>query len=187
MERYLYHAVPSEVAGDHLHPLNILKNPENLEVEEEVKAKLKKIYEAEVAKYSTENRAGLPEKEIPPLNCTWGDVLQFSPVHPQALKDALLEAGFSPKESRFYQIDPNLLRSEDTTIYLYNDRSDGKPDVFEKYDPENIEEYSKISEETKKHYADRKAEGKRPFLFVGVPHVFHKGSLDVSKLPVITV
>ena len=28
---------------------------------------------------------------------------------------------------------------------------------------------------------------KRPTLFVGVPHIFHKGSIDVSNFPVIVV
>jgi hypothetical protein len=187
MEHYLYHAVTPDMVGTHLHPLNTLKNPEELEVEDEIKEKLKQVYEQEIAKYDTESRDRIPEKEIPPLNCTWGDVLQFSPVHPQLLKDALIAAGFQPRESQFYQIDPKLLASEDTAIYLYKKPGDETPDAFAKYDPESLEEYSKLTKETKDHYAERKALGKKPYLFVGVPHVFHKGSLDVSKLPVITV
>ena len=187
MEQYLYHRVSPDTVGKHLHPLNVLKNPENLEVEEEIRKKLKEVYAREMAKYEGEYRAGIPHKEIPPLNCTWGDVLQFSPIHPQLLKDALTEAGFEPKEMKFYQIDPKLLSSEDTTVYLYKDGDEKGAEVFEKYDPENLEQYSKLSKETAEHYTERKVEGKKPFLFVGVPHIFHKGSLDVSNLPIIEV
>jgi hypothetical protein len=180
-KQYLYHGVPDNIAGTHLHPLNTMKNPEKLEIEEEIKEALKKVYEAEMGKYQSEYRRTIPNKEIPPLNCTWGDVLQFSPVHPALLKEALELQEFHPQEMKFYQIDPALLSSENTTIYLFNDDKNA-PDKFAK-----LEEFSKLTQETKDHYRLAKEEGTKPFLFVGVPHVFLKGSLDVSNLPVIII
>lgn len=185
-KQYLYHRVPDKVVGASLLPLNTMKNPETLEIEAEVKEALKKAYETAMEKYAGEYRKTIPEKKVPPLNCTWGDVLQFSPVHPALLKEALEAEGFEPQETKFYQIDPALLSSENTTIYLYNEDKDA-PDEFTEYDPEKLKEFSKLAKETQRHYAQARAEGKRPFLFVGVPHVFLKGSLDVSNLPVITV
>lgn len=186
-KQYLYHAVPEPMIENSLHPLNTLKNPQDLAIEDTVKEALKEAYATAVHKYeNSEYRKTITEKGIPPLNCKWGDVLQFSPVHPQLLKDALKAQGFDPKEMKFYQIDPELLNSENTTIYLYNEDKDA-PDVFAEYDPKNLEQYSQLTEETRNHYIEAKEKRERPFLFVGVPHIFHKGSLDVSNFPVITV
>jgi hypothetical protein len=59
---------------------------------------------------------------------------------------------------------------------------------FEEYHPDNVETHSAIREITKQYWKESAgAEGQKVFLFMGIPHILHKGSIDVSELPVIVV
>ena len=181
-KQFLYHKVPvdengkEKVEGNILHPLYELKD------------KYPELYQSLIKKY--EGREWVPEQSVPSLDdCKWGDVLQFSAIDPKELKQALVEAGFEPKEMKFYQIDPNLLDPKKTTVYLYNEDDKIQSDSlnYAEYNPTNIASYSTVTDKTKDYYRERKERGERPLLFVGIPHIFHKGSLDTSNLPVITV
>jgi hypothetical protein len=173
---FLYHMVPADMQGNVLHPLNSLKdtNPE--------------LYLSEAKKY--DDRKHVMEQFIPTLECAWNDVLHFSAINPAELKQELLKVGMNPREMKFYQIDPSLLDPKQTTIYLYQEKaSEDKmnPKNFAEYDPEKLGEHSALSQVTKDYYKEKFGEGERPLLFVGVPHILHKGSIDVSDLPVIVV
>lgn len=188
-KQYLYHKVPedmtpNEEGRDVLYPLNMLKE------------KFPGLYEVHMQKYHNpeyedpeRKRKNIPNRLIPTLEqAAWGDVVQLTPVHPAELRKALDDAGFESREMKFYQIDPELLDPEKTTIYLFReDVEKESPESYTKYDPKNLAEHSAISERTKEHYKQMAAQGLRPLLFVGVPHVFHKGPIDVSNFPVITV
>ncbi len=168
--------VPADMQGTVLHPLNSFQetNPE--------------LYQSKVSKY--EDRKHVMEQFIPTLECAWNDVLHFSPIHPASLKQALLEAGMEPREMKFFQIDPDLLNPEQTTIYLYADRaSEDKmnPENFSEYTSDELVKHATVSQITKEYYKEKFSAGERPLLFVGVPHILHKGSIDVSDLPVIVV
>jgi hypothetical protein len=182
-KRHLYHMVPEDMKPNEegreiLYPLNMLKD------------KFPELYEVKAEKYlSSEYRKTIPEKLIPTLQeAAWGDVIQLTAIHPEDLKKALVEAGYAPKEMKFYQVDPDLLDPSKTTVYLYReDLEDEDPENFTSFDTQRLEEYSEVSEKTKEHYKDKKQRQERPFLFVGVPHIFHNGPIDVSGFPVITV
>ncbi len=179
---------PNEMRSDEegrkvLYPLNILRE------------KFPGLYQVEHAKYNipesgnTENeRKFVPQKLIPTLeNAAWGDVIQLTAIHPKDLKQALVDAGFSPKELKFYQIDPNTLDSKNTTIYLYRiDTEDNNPENFVQYDPEKLEAHAVVPDTTKRYYKEKFEQGEGSLLFVGVPHIFHKGPIDVSNFPVIS-
>ncbi len=164
--------------GKHvLYPLNILKE------------KFPGLYEVKVKKYNShEKRKNIPERFIPTLeNATWGDVVQLTAIHPEDLKKALADAGFKSREFKFYQIDPNSLDPKNTTIYLYRDGFEKESeDCFSEYDPKQLNKYSVVSEKTKEYYKEKFSNNERPLLFVGVPHIFHKGPIDVSNCPIIT-
>ncbi len=173
---FLYHMVPEDMRGDSLHPLNSLKkeHPD--------------LYLEKAAKY--EDRLHIMEQFLPTLEAAWNDVLHFTAIDPKELKEALVGAGMEPKEMKFYQVDPLLLDPQNTTVYLYQDKSnDSKmsPENFQEYDPEKLDEHAILPEETKQYYKEMFAKGQRPLMFVGIPHILHKGSLDVSNLSVITV
>lgn len=180
-KRYLYHGVPRNVekADDGrtiIHPLNMLKE------------KFPGLYELEAQKYGmSEYRRQIPEKLIPTLkNAAWGDVVQLTAVHPNDLLRALREVGVTPRELKFYQVDPELLDPSKTTIFLHReDLEDTDPNNFAPYDPAALEEHATIPDETKKYFREVHERGRKPFLFVGVPHIFHHGPIDVSNFPVI--
>jgi hypothetical protein len=172
---YLYHLVPQDMEGTTLHPLNRLKTTHP------------KLYEKYRARY--EGRENVLDQTIHALECAWNDALHLSPVKPEDLKKALIEAGFKPGEMKFYQIDPELLDPQKTTIYLYQNKEAGdqaKPEDFATYDPNSIAEYAKIPQSTIDYYKNEKAEQRKPILFVGIPHILHKGSIDITNLPIIT-
>jgi hypothetical protein len=173
---FLYHMVPDDMEGTMLRPLNALKEPHP------------DLYVKKAAKYV--DRQHVMEQIIPTLETAWNDVLHFTAIRPDELKKALIEAGATPREMKFFQVDPTLLDPKLTTIYLYQDKSSEKKmdeESFAAYDPEKLHEYSELSEETKQYYKEMIEKGSNPLLFVGVPHILHKGSLDISNLDVITV
>lgn len=180
-----------------------------------LKEKFPGLYEVKAEKYHSLNEDGsvneyrknIPNTIIPVLEkATWGDVVQLTSIHPKDLKLALEQAGLKPQVFKFYQIDPELLDPKNTTIFLYRDDvPDDSEENFAAYDPSKVAEYSSVPQKAKDHYAEvstfnKKAlehnrtqmnnedmePRKKPTLFVGVPHVFHKGPIDVSDFPVIT-
>lgn len=180
-KQFLYHMVPKGMKPDEnekkiLYPLNMLKE------------KFPELYEVAMEKYdSSEYRRGIPKMLIPTLEeASWGDVLQLTAIHPEELRKALVEAGLHPEETEFYEIDPNSLDPKNTTVFLYReDVEDESPDNFAPYDPAKLAEHSPVPESTKEYYRERSTQGGGHVLFVGVPHIFHKGPIDVSKFKVI--
>lgn len=183
-KKYLYHMVPDQMEGNLIHPLNKLKESEN--------PKLREIYEKVIQKYQRKDRINIPEIQIPTLeNTKWGDVIQLTPIHPEDLKKALELVGFENlKEMQFYQIDPDTLDPNLTTIYLYEDLPDEHPGNYTGFNSEKLSQHSIFPEETiieYKKYLALHGKERMPFLFVNIPHYFVKDSIDVSKLPVLTV
>lgn len=175
-KKYLYHMVPGDMVGSTLHPLNDLReiNPD--------------LYLSKAMKYS--KRPEVMKQFIPTLECLWNDVLHFSAIDPVELKKVLVEAGREATEMKFYQVDPDLLDPEKTTICLFrrefqNDRMNTKN--FSDYDTSKIKEHSELPEDVKEYYKKMYEQGEKPLLFLGIPHILHKGPLDISELPVITV
>ena len=58
------------------------------------------------------------ERPIPPLNCTWGDVVFFSPVESALVFEALRSAGRRVPLTPFCIVDASLLDPERTCIRL---------------------------------------------------------------------
>lgn len=163
--------------GNTLFPLNVLKNthPET--------------YAKAYSKY--EGRERVTEQVIPTLNCLWNDVLHFSAVLPAEIKQALVDAGMpASRELTFYQINPNLLDPQSTTIYLYAqtlETAKMKPENFEPYVPDELGRYASLPQITRDYYNKMFAKGARPLMYVHVPHILYKGSIDISDAPIIIV
>ncbi|MBU2103488.1 hypothetical protein KKD81_02500 [Patescibacteria group bacterium] len=175
-KQYLYHMVPEDLEGTTLYPLNQLK-----EIHPE-------LYEKKAGKYA--DRAHIMEQYIPTLEAAWNDVLHLTAVHPQELKKALEEAGLETKTMKFFQVDPELLGSENTIIYLNTDKNSSdkmSTGNFSGFVPEELKPYSELPESTKLYYKEKALKGERHLLFVGIPHILYKGSIDTANLPVITV
>ncbi len=174
---YLYHWVPENLRGDILFPLNVLKD------------RYPDIYAEHAEKYSW--RPHIMEQKIPILNCLWNDVLHFSVVHPNLVKQALIEAGDTrPFNLELFEVDPHLLSPENTIVFLHKEldiTQKMNEENFASYNPDQLQEYAIISERTKKYYREMFASNKEPLLYSGVPHVLYKGSLNISGLKIIKV
>ncbi len=174
---YLYHAVPKGLQGDILYPLNALKE------------KYPTAYEKQIAKYV--GREHITQQKIPFLNCLWNDVLHFSAVTPQEIRNALTDSGFVPTfPMSFFQVDPHLLDEKNTVVFLHKDLGSGNAmseSNFINYNPDDLADFSHLSSETKSYYVEKIKEGKNPLLYHLVPHILSKTSLEISNLPVVTV
>ena len=171
---FLYHRVPKNMNGTVLYTLNILKEifPE--------------IYNEEVKKY--EGREILLETEIPPLKCLWNDVLHFTAVAPEELKNNLAKAGITYNMS-FFKVPINLIEGENSIAFMYR-RDLGIAANFKEYevfDPNKMDVYSKVPEETIEYYKQKQAEGVRPLLYHLVPHILYKGKIETKNLEVVKV
>lgn len=174
---YLYHIVPKEVRGNILYPLNVIK-----EIHPD-------IYEQQARKYT--GREHITLQRIPVLNCLWNDVLHFSAVHPKEIKQALIEAGrISDFTTNCYQVDAKLIEPESAIVYLHT-FAENKDKLNEKnfapYNPDELAKYSFVPQATKNYYKEKIGMSEHPLLYVWIPHILYKGTLDVTDLPIISV
>lgn len=172
---YLYHAVPLEMSGTTLYPLNVLK------------LKYPSLYQKEADKYA--GRETVMQKPVPILDCLWNDVLHFSAVHPAEIKKVLIEAGFANSPTRdFYQVNPRTLSPEQTVIYLYSTASiEVNVQDFIEYDPTLLSKLSVVPPGTKAYYKEMFMHGMKPLRYHLVPHILYRGVLDVTGIPIISV
>jgi hypothetical protein len=161
----LYHLKPKNLQGDILYPLNTLKE------------KHPEAYDKAIAEYI--GREDIPQKQIPLLNSTWGDVIHFSAVHPEEVKNALVEAGHTYYfDTEHFEIDPRIIDPKNAIVYIENEKGDS----FTPYDPNELDKFSSLPQATKDHYKQMAEIGEKPFLYLGVPHILYKGTLDTGKL-----
>ena len=177
MKKFLYHFVPKNMKGDILFPLNVLKD------------KHPDTYAGAVSKY--DNRKYVMEDVVPGLGCLWNDVVHLTAVHPRDLKKALVETGGNPEMPIVcYEIDPDLLDSKNTVVYLYKYTKREKKfeeDNFVPFEVADISKYSHIPEVTKSYFRRTFQAGEQPLKFAFVPHVLYKGTIDISQCPIVRV
>ncbi len=175
MKNYLYHRIPEKMKGDTLYPLNKL---ENIEPE---------IYKEQASKY--EGREFVMDRIIPTLDCLWNDVLHMSPVDPNNIKEELAKLGQS-FGGKFLKIDPEILDRNKTTVYLFNNKKKDKgvnEDNFTDFKIEDLPKYSKFPESTADYYKKMIGENKRPLLYVWIPHILYKGTINITDGEVIEI
>lgn len=174
MKIYFYHRRPDNMRSNILYPLNQLKDiyPD--------------IYEKQVAKYM--GREHLLDVNIPFLNCLWNDVLHLSPVHPKDMDEAWRENGFN-YELEFFEIDLDDLDRSNLVIYKYEELKINRTDERDiiPFSEEYVLGNNKVRQITKEYFKKCQEEGTKPLLFVGVPHILYKGSIDVSKSKIIKI
>jgi hypothetical protein len=176
---YVYHWVPADLEGHILYPLNQLKNLYPF------------LYVTKAAKY--QNREAVMQARLPLLDCLWNDVLHFSPVHPSKVQEALAEAGFERKLRRYYEVDPLAkgFNATNAVIFLHQRL---KPENFQLQEADfrafHAEELSSLGEfptATLAYYREMFEQGKRPLVYLYVPHILYLGSLDIRDVKVIEV
>jgi len=174
---YLYHAVPKNLQGSILYPLNELKekHPDN--------------YKKQLSKYVGRER--IIQQRIPVLDCLWNDVLHFSAVNPIDIKQALVEAGRKPDFTMsYYKIDPKLIEPKNAVVYLYAQvdiKDKMNRENFVPYNPDRVINFSKMPQDTRDYYKEMVSQGLRPLLYHKIPHILYRGTLDTANLPITVV
>jgi hypothetical protein len=171
----LYHRVAPEFEGTTLYPLNVLK---------EVKPHL---YDRAVAKYHTPGRKHILDCRVPPLDCAWNDVLHFSLLHPSVIRNAFNRLGRDIEFDSF-ELNIGMLDPARTVIYHFahmSRRDMYRPGNFEPYSPEAVPVLSDVPAITQDYYKAKFEVGEEPLLYVGVPHIMYRGTLDVGGLAIV--
>ena len=155
----------------------------------QLKDKYPEVYETRKEKYL--GREYLLNLKIEPLDCLWNDVLFLSPVHPEKIKDALMEAGRKKEfDYQYYQIDVNTLKKENIAIYSYPRLIKNfslSPEDYIDFSPEILAEHNNVPEMTKQYFKETYEQDERPLLYAGIPHVLYKGTIDISDVPIVSV
>lgn len=165
---WLYHVVPSNMNGATLYPLSKLKE------------EAPDTYQSEIKKYKS--RKEILEQRIPLLEAQWDEVIHLSPVPPKQIK----EAANLNETIQAYKINEAELKREKAVLWEYKDRSPGisKQHVHWLQNI-NLNDYHNLPSKTTKYYNDCKNRGKNPLLFVHIPHVFYKDTIDVEGAEII--
>ena len=168
----LYHRKSPDFRGSVLYPLNALR---------EVAVDL---YERHRAKYA--GREEILGQRVPPLNCLWNDVLHFSPVHPARVAELARAHGLVWHEAEWFEIDPIAagFTPTNTAVFRYADtRLEGSiPDEeFEPFDTERLARMTDLPASTREYYRSVAPGSSRYFIFVGVPHILHRGQVQVAE------
>jgi hypothetical protein len=120
MSQFVYHFKPHGMSGDHLIPLNVLR-----ETHPAVHAEHAKKYKG---------REHLLSVKIPLIESLWNDVLHLSPINPQVVintwkKEGLYDYARVPTKIEVYKI-PIALLEENNAVCFQSFNFD-----FDKYDP----------------------------------------------------
>ncbi len=170
---FVYHNVPDPMVGTKLIPLNQMD-----ESMEGIKTKNLKKYEG---------REEILERPVPLLDCMWNDVLQFTPVHPQKVFELQVEMGLIPKvhDAKFFEIPIDSFDPDKTAVFFKT--APGEENVTVKWIKDvDFESLTKIPEATINYYRSLIGTGELPFNYQFVPHILYVGSLDISKMNVIS-
>lgn len=171
MSLFVYHKLPENMQGTTLYPLNKLKET------------FPEIYEEEVKKY--EGRERLLRMKVPTLDCLWNDVLHLSPIPPEKIFNTLREIGFDYEIDAYLKINVEKLDKRNLTVFFDDVATDFDPAKFFDIDSVNFEELQEIPKHTIAYYKECFEESEHPLLFAGIPHVLHKGSLNLDDCEIV--
>lgn len=171
---YVYHGVPEHIKGTKLIPLNQMH---------QLYPDLRKKY---LEKYK--GREQILERRIPLLDCSWNDVVQFLPLHPQKVFQLQQELGIISKipPYQFYEIAAGSLDPSKTVIFLKT--APGEENTVVKWlDDVDLATIQDIPYATIEYFESVVGTGGLPFNYQFIPHILYKGTLDISNTPIITL
>ncbi len=128
------------------------------------------------------------------LDCLWNDVIHTTAVHPQEMKDEMINAGLTrlkDERQKYYKIPVEILDPQRTAVCLYKEEFGENVSLdfknFVWFDSDDMDAYSDLPEATKNFYKQCRAERRKFRSFVYVPHILYQGELDVSECEIIEV
>jgi hypothetical protein len=170
MPTLLYKGAVRDLRGDHILPLNMLREHHQ------------DVYEREAAKYSY--RPHVMDYPVYPLDCRWSDVVFLSTVHPAPIFDALQESGRARSALSYWTIDASLLPPDRTCILLKRHDPLFQPQPPSDYIPFSPEAAAALAAPSAKALDRlRNLNATEPLLpWADIPHVLHRGPIPVSLL-----
>lgn len=129
------------------------------------------------------------QQRVPPLDCLWNDVIHLSPVHPKQVADLARAEGLPWFEADWFAIDPRSagFSSSDTAIFRYEDMG-SSPSIadeeFVGFSMASLAELTDVPQRTRAYYASV-PKTRNYFIFAGVPHILHRGTIDVGGCEII--
>jgi hypothetical protein len=165
---WLYHVIPSNMSGATLYPLS------------ELKEQAPDRYQSEIKKYKS--RKEILEQTVPLLEVQWDEVIHLSPVPPTQIK----EAANLNETIEAYKIHHEELNQDKAALWEYTDRNPGisKQHVHWLQNID-LDDYQELPSKTKEYYKQCQKHGRNPLLFVHIPHVFYKDTIDVEDADII--
>jgi hypothetical protein len=181
--QHVYHWKPRDFRGDHIYPLNALRqiHPD--------------LYETQRAKYR--GREWLLEERVPLLDLLWNDVVHCATVHPRAIYTELQRRDPNPIATReWFKIPVVRLRPFHAVYFKHQHAPPGPPGPrladdpayradFEPFSEARYREQAALPAATLAHYDAAFAAGRRPLLFAMAPHVLVAGAIDIAGVAVI--
>lgn len=171
---YVYHWVPDDMVGTELVPLNAM--PEGMAG----------LRDKHLEKYK--GREEVLQRHIPLLGCLWNDVVQFSPVHPRKVYEQQVALGIIPKVPayKFYEIPASQLDPDKTVVFFKTGVGKGQEE-FKWLKDVDLAELQDVPQQTIDYFRSVAGTGELPFNYQFIPHVVHKGNVDVSSSEIITL
>jgi hypothetical protein len=168
----LYHLPATAPRGDAIIPL------------QQMRTRFPDLYERHARKYAG-RRNGL-DASVPPLGCTWTDLVFLSPVHPAPVYDALRRAGIWKRAApEPWTLDASRLDPDRAVIRLMrHGRGGHHPEPPDEHDylPFTTAGLRAVSQVTVS--AIQRLEALQPgdpwLPFVDVPHVLYRGAIPIS-------
>jgi hypothetical protein len=110
-------------------------------------------------------------------------------VHPSVVAEKIVEAGGEHRVFSFYELDATMLDPQKTIVYPNTPRENKRATTekdFTPFVPSDLEKWAVFPKETSEYYQKQIADGKKPLLFLFVPHILYRGTIDVSSLKLQT-
>jgi hypothetical protein len=188
---FVYHGLPSEMVGDVLYPLNQLGkvSPD--------------AYRLQKSKYV--GREAVLDARISQAGLLFNDTVHCAPLHPYQLFAARKDLGFDPPpvsahgayfSGRYFEIPVERILVHPVlwyrweTLWINGAPGEDVPvapplDEFEPFDAKRYRELAEVTTAHLTYLRQMKKEGKRPLLFVHIPHVLVAGPIDTRGLRVV--
>lgn len=142
------------------------------------------VYDYHAGKY--DNRLRLRKVRISVLgDCLWNDVIFMMAVNPAEWRRACESVGFSPPPTRYFVFDAETL--DRSRLGVMTRMRVHEPREFEPYDPARHADYAVVPPETLEYWRQELQKGaeERPLLWMHIPHILYRGSLDTTGIPII--
>lgn len=134
------------------------------------------VYKSAVEKYNDHpSRLDIPNRQIPLLGCTWGDVLQFSPIHPHLIANAMAEAGMAVPNWDFFEIPVEKVRDLSAVMFYGMEQTP----IYQLISWDLYRKLEAIPIATVRWYEQLANRHRTGAVFNGIPHVMVKGQVSV--------